>query len=43
MKEEKELELRKKVKQALIYPVAVIIITFAMLTTIMIYVIPKIE
>lgn len=43
MKEEKENDLKKKVKQALIYPFAIIIVTFLMLTIIMVYVIPKIE
>lgn len=42
-KEEKEYDLNKKIKQALIYPMAIIIVTFSMLTIIMIYVIPKIE
>lgn len=42
-KEEKEYDLNKKIKQALIYPFAIIIVTFSMLTVIMIYVIPKIE
>lgn len=42
-KEEKEYDLNKKIKQALIYPVAIVIVTLAMLTVIMIYVIPKIE
>ena len=42
-KEEKEYDLKKKVKQALIYPIAIVIVTFAMLTVIMTYVIPKIK
>lgn len=42
-KEEKEYDLNKKIKQALIYPMAIVVVTFAMLTVIMIYVIPKIE
>ncbi|EKE28981.1 MAG: 3-isopropylmalate dehydrogenase [uncultured bacterium (gcode 4)] len=43
LKEEKEYDLIRKVRQALIYPVAIIIITFVMLSIIMTYVIPKIE
>lgn len=42
-KEEKEFELNKKIKQALTYPIAIVIVTLAMLTVIMTYVIPKIE
>lgn len=42
-KEEKEYDLSRKVKQALIYPLAIIIVTITMLTVIMVYVIPKIE
>ncbi|EKE28499.1 MAG: 3-isopropylmalate dehydrogenase [uncultured bacterium (gcode 4)] len=43
LKEEKEYDLIRKVRQALIYPIAVIMITFIMLSIIMTYVIPKIE
>lgn len=42
-KEESELELQRKVQQALIYPVAIIFVAVAMVVTIMTYVIPKIE
>ncbi len=43
IKEEKEMDLKNKIIQALIYPIAIIIITITMITVIMIYVIPKIE
>lgn len=42
-KEEKEFDLKRKVKQALMYPIIILLITFAMLTVIMTFVIPKIE
>lgn len=42
-KEEKEYELSKKVKQALIYPASIVVVTIIMLTIIMTYIIPKIE
>lgn len=42
-REEKSLELSRKVKQALIYPCAIAIIAIAMISVIMTYVIPKIE
>ncbi len=42
-REEKSLELTGKVKQALIYPVAIAVIAVAMIGVIMTYVVPKIE
>ena len=42
-KEEREADLRRKIKQALIYPISVIGIALGMICTIMTYVIPKIE
>lgn len=42
-REEKSLELTRKVKQALIYPVAIAVIAVAMIVVIMTYVVPKIE
>lgn len=42
-REEKSLELSRKVKQALVYPVAIAIIAVGMITVIMTYVVPKIE
>lgn len=42
-REEKSLELSRKVKQALIYPVAIAVIAAAMIGIIMTYVVPKVE
>ena len=42
-KEERESELTKKIKQALIYPIAIILVAVIMIIIIMTYVIPKIE
>ncbi|EKE26605.1 MAG: hypothetical protein ACD_4C00233G0006 [uncultured bacterium (gcode 4)] len=42
-KEEKEMNLKRKVLQVMIYPISIIIVTLMMITSIMIYVIPKIE
>ncbi len=42
-KEEKEMDLKNKIKQVLIYPISIIIVTILMLVVIMIYVLPKIE
>lgn len=42
-REEKSLELSRKVKQALIYPVAIAFIAVGMIAVIMTYVVPKIE
>ncbi len=42
-REERGLELSRKVKQALIYPVAIAVIAAAMVSVIMVYVVPKIE
>jgi type IV pilus assembly protein PilC len=38
--QEKTLELKRKIKSALMYPIAVIVVAFVVLTVIMIYVIP---
>src|SRR5437762_5837241 len=40
MYQEKTLELKRKIKSALMYPIAVIIVAFVVLTVIMIFVIP---
>ncbi len=42
-KEEKEMDLKNKIKQVLIYPISIVIVTILMLIVIMTYVIPKIE
>ncbi len=42
-KEEKEAELGRKIRQALIYPAAIVCVAVAMITIIMTFVIPKIE
>lgn len=42
-REEKSLELNRKVRQALIYPVAIAVVAVAMIAVIMTYVVPKIE
>ncbi|MFB0964165.1 MAG: type II secretion system F family protein [Patescibacteria group bacterium] len=42
-REEKSLELSRKVRQALVYPIAIAVIAVAMITVIMTYVVPKIE
>lgn len=42
-KEDKEMALKNKIRQALIYPAAIVIVTISMITVMMIYVIPKIE
>ncbi|MDQ1344309.1 MAG: hypothetical protein QG650_1029, partial [Patescibacteria group bacterium] len=42
-REEKSLELSRKVKQALIYPIAIAVIAVSMIAVIMTYVVPKIE
>lgn len=42
-KEEKDLNLKNKITQAMIYPIAIVIVTISMITVMMIYVIPKIE
>ena len=42
-KEEKDLNLKNKITQAMIYPIAIVVVTMAMITVMMIYVIPKIE
>lgn len=42
-REEKSLELSRKVRQALVYPVAIAIVAVAMIAVIMTYVVPKIE
>jgi type IV pilus assembly protein PilC len=42
-KEEREADLVRKIKSALIYPMTIIFVAIAMVTTIMTYVVPKIE
>lgn len=42
-REEKSLELSRKVRQALIYPVAIAVIAMTMIGIIMTYVVPKVE
>gem|GEM_PF-452998 len=42
-REEKQLELDRKIKQALIYPVSIVVVAIGMIVTIMTYVVPKIE
>lgn len=42
-REEKQLELDRKIKQALIYPVSIVVVAMGMIVTIMTYVVPKIE
>lgn len=42
-REEKQQDLERKVKQALIYPISIICVAIGMIITIMTYVIPKIE
>lgn len=42
-REEKSLELSRKVRQALVYPIAIAVVAVAMITVIMTYVVPKIE
>ena len=42
-REEKNLELVRKVKQAMIYPIAIVFVAITMVSVIMVYVIPKIE
>ena len=38
--QEKTLELKRKIKSALMYPIAVVVVAFVVLTVIMIFVIP---
>ncbi len=42
-REEKQQDLESKVKQALIYPISIVVVAIAMVATIMVYVVPKIE
>lgn len=42
-REEKQLELEGKIRQALIYPISIVIVAILMVITIMTYVVPKIE
>jgi type IV pilus assembly protein PilC len=41
--QEKTLELKRKIKSALMYPIAVVVVAFVVLTVIMIFVIPSFE
>lgn len=42
-REEKQQDLERKIKQALIYPASILCVAIAMVVTIMTYVVPKIE
>ncbi len=42
-KEEKTLELERKVMGALVYPIAIVMVAFLMITILLVYVIPRIE
>lgn len=42
-REEKQQDLESKIKQALIYPSSILFVAIAMIVTIMVYVVPKIE
>lgn len=42
-REEKQMDLESKIKQALIYPFSIVLVAIAMIVTIMVYVVPKIE
>jgi general secretion pathway protein F len=42
-REEKQQDLERKIKQALIYPTSILFVAIGMVVTIMTYVVPKIE
>lgn len=42
-REEKQQDLERKIKQALIYPASIMVVAIGMVVTIMTYVVPKIE